>query len=222
MKPMYIAVALSSLLTTAAGAIRARAVSPAWEFLSGEIFKAGLTFCLVGATGALIKVLADRLLEVDRDERARTAEKEKTKRALLEEFTAIYSGFYSLRKLWHSARDARASVYGPHDSDQYSNLVRSLIERSVGLEGKYGALKIALVRHFGLQAGDYGSKSCAALQDELSKCKDPHERARLQLDFLGECYDDWRHALEEDRKIATGVSSWRTYESLLAIFDSGK
>ncbi len=215
MRLVYVAIALGLLLTAAAGVVRLIVSDLALTFLSEELFKGGLAFSLVAATGAIVKVVAERFLDAERATRARAAEREKSRHALIQEFTSIYSEFYSLRKLWHSARSKRNAIFEKPDSAQYRSLIRRILEDSVALEGRFGALKIEAVAHFGLRTGDWGKKTASKLETEISGCSDPLEAIRLQLDLLGELYDDWRHALEEDRKIRPGESLWTTYEALL-------
>ena len=137
---------------------------------------------------------------------------------ILKEFADIYSEFYSLRKLYHSARSSRNGIYDS-DSEDFKKLIRDILQRSVDLEGRYGALKVLAITHFNLPRGDFTQKQISELREQISKATDPCLQARSRLDLLGEYYDDWRHALEQNRKINLNDEFFREYERLLAFFE---
>ena len=91
-------------------------------------------------------------------------------------------------------------------------------QRSVELEGRFGAFKVLAITFFKLRGGDFGRKDVDKLKASLETATNTHELARLHLDLLGEAYDDWRHALEHDRRIVPGNDLWGYYEQLLQFF----
>ncbi len=175
---------------------------PAILFILGEIFKGLVTFTLIAVGGAFVKNELERL---------------QRRRQIIEEFVRIYSEFYSIRKLYHSALSDKNNIY-VKDSADTVKLKHQLLKDCVELEGRYGALKILAITHFNFPKGDYRRKSVLELREELELATDPKNAARLKLDILGETYDDWRHALEENRKIKVIEEIWKTYEELLATF----
>jgi DNA-binding helix-hairpin-helix protein with protein kinase domain len=60
-----------------------------------------------------------------------------------------------------------------------------------------------------------GAKRVDDVRAKLDVESDAALRMRLMFDLLGEAYDDWRHALEERRKITMTEDVWSTYEKLL-------
>ena len=90
------------------------------------------------------------------------------------------------------------------------------------LEGRFGALKILTITHFKLPHGEYQKKSIDELKQLLCEKKDERELARIRLDLLGEYYDDWRHALEQKRKIKVDDTFYRSYDWLLKFAEESK
>ena len=183
-----------------------------------EAFKILLSFSLITTGGVVIKGLVDQLLSDERDRRIQATRYEETRQSILEEFADIYSDFYSIRKLYHSARSSRNNIY-QIDSEEYKKLVRDILQRSVDLEGRYGALKVLAITHFNLPRGEFRKKEIPELKQQISKSEDKEKEARLRLDLLGEYYDDWRHALEQNRKIDVNDEFFLEYERLLAYFE---
>lgn len=99
-------------------------------------------------------------------------------------------------------------------------LVREILQKSVELEGRYGALKVLAITHFDLRRGDYGYKQVSTLVQQIAEVGDPREKARLRLDLLGEYYDDWRHALEKSRKIKHEEDFYQIYNELLGFLEA--
>jgi hypothetical protein len=187
--------------------------------IAGEAFKILLTFTFVALGGALIKGAVDSSLDQQRAQRSRTEQNEERQTAIIKEFVNIFSEFYSIRKLYHSAR-THPHIYDLQ-SDEYARLVKDILKKSVELEGRYGALKILVINHFALPDENYTTKSRAELQRRIDQIKDRPiqeripESMRLRLDLLGELYDDWRHALERECSISVGAQVWEIYEALL-------
>ena len=184
-----------------------------------ETYKIVASFTLVGILGALVKAGIDVTISKQKDDKRRYDEWEKQRTGILYEFTQIYSEFYSLRKLYHSARSEKNTIYTT-ETPEYESLFRDCLNKAVELEGRFGGLKVTIIRHFGLPTGDYGKK----MVDELLVLKDTageeKQKLRYSLDILGESFDDWRHALEQDRKIKLANKMWSTYEEILGFLDS--
>jgi hypothetical protein len=189
-----------------------------------EAFKILLTFTLVALGGALIKGAIDASLDRERDKRARIEQRNERRSGILKEFSDIFSQFYSARKLYHSAKD-HENIYDSN-STYYTKLIRELLRRSVDLEGRYGAVKILVIHHYHLPQNELSRKRMQELTLRVSKLKESvRENAederiliRSRLDLLGELYDEWRHALEENKKISdsvVGAAVWENYEALL-------
>jgi len=121
-----------------------------------EAFKILLTFTLVALGGALIKGAIDASLDRERDKRARIEQRNERRSGILREFSEIFSQFYSVRKLYHSAKD-HESIYDSN-STYYRELIRELLRRSVDLEGRYGAVKILAIHHYHLPQNELGTK----------------------------------------------------------------
>ena len=193
----------------------------------GDLFKGLFSFTLVVWGGAFIK----RAIDTSLDERER-------RNGLIKEFIEIFSQFYSVRKLYDSARQ-HPQVYG-QTSEECAALRKELLRKSVELEGRYGALKILAINHFSLPADDLGTKKIDELMDNIHQAernvrerkdvfKNTRALMRAQFDLLGELYDEWRHALEQDCGIgqSTRIAStraygavdkkvWESYEALLS------
>jgi len=182
-----------------------------------ELFKIFGAFTLLTAGGALAKYVADETLEEKRQARSEHEAREKERAELIKELAATYSEFYSLRKLYHSAIGSKSLYRASADLEA---LKREILETVVGLEGRHGGLKVRAITHFGLRGGEFGYKDKADLLDKIAKTQDEKEIARLQFDLLGECYDDWRHALEDGKKIEPGKSLYESYEKLLGFMES--
>lgn len=186
-----------------------------------ETYKIVLSFTLVGILGGFVKAGIDVSIAKQKDNERLYDEWEKRRTNILFEFTQIYSEFYSLRKLYHSARSENNTIYAVGTSE-YKTLFRDCLNKAVDLEGRFGGLKVAIIRHFNLPMGDYGAKYI----DELLELKAGTEEQKLvmrySLDILGELYDDCRHALEQDRKIKMSNEMWSIYEELLGFLDSAR
>jgi hypothetical protein len=79
-------------------------------------------------------------------------------------------------------------------------------------------LKVLIIRHFGLTPGDLGFRGIRDLSRKMETASTEKERLRFALEILGEAYDDWRHALEQDRRIQV-TESWNAYEEILAFLE---
>jgi hypothetical protein len=191
-----------------------------------ESLKASLTFALIALGGTLIKRVVDADLE-DRRAAREAAEQsmerqhadrraaEDRRREVLDELAAVFSGFYSIRKLYHSAISRRHSVYS-NDEAALLDLRRKLLLQATDLEGRYGAVKVQALISLGLHVGDLQYKTLRQLQEHIA---DPttgeRMRQRLWFDVLGEAFDGWRHALERDGEIETIGLAWQGYEHAL-------
>ena len=94
---------------------------PPYSLLILETFKTLLTFSLVTTGGVVLKTLIDKLVESDRTRQLENSRYEDTRKIILKEFTNIYSEFYSLRKLYHSAK-SQDHIYEVN-SDNYKILI---------------------------------------------------------------------------------------------------
>lgn len=227
MRKLYFAASLGVVLALISAIVYSNEISNAsvdnpspYATILLEAFKTLLSFSLITTGGVVIKGLVDQLLNDERDRRTEATRHEETRQSILKEFAGIYSDFYSIRKLYHSARSSRNNIYQV-DSDEYKKLIRDLLQRSVDLEGRYGALKVLAITHFNLPRGEFRRKEAQELRQQISQTEDWHNQARLRLDLLGEYYDDWRHALEQDRKINVNDEFFLEYENLLAYFERG-
>jgi hypothetical protein len=193
---------------------------PAYANLFLESFKTLLTFSFVTIGSIVLKTLIDQVLERDRNKQTELNRYEETRRTILKEFATIYSEFYSLRKLYHSARSKHNTIYDS-SSNEYKTLLRDLLQKSVILEGRYGALKVLIITHFDLQRGEYQMKKLSDLLLAVQTLTKPRDLVRCQLDILGECYDDWRHAFEQNRDINANTIFYKTYDQVLLFLERG-
>jgi hypothetical protein len=81
---------------------------------------------------------------------------------IIREFIDIFSQFYSVRKLYQSARH-HPQIYN-QNSDEYDALTKELLKKCVELVGRYGALKMLAIYHFGLPDDDLGTKPIEVLK----------------------------------------------------------
>lgn len=205
-------------LFSAEGTINSNAGSP-YANLLFETYKTLLTFSLVTTGGIFLKALIDRVIEKDRYKQIESNRREETRKILLKEFTTLFSEFYAIRKLYHSAISHEA-IYEQKSAD-LKILIRQLLQKSVDLEGRYGSLKVVAITHFDLPRGEYQRKSLLELKGLIAAADTEKKLARYRLDLLGESYDDWRHALEDNRKIHVDDAFWKGYELLLAFLEKG-
>lgn len=194
-----------------------------------ETYKLVLSFTLLGILGILVKAVVDSRLDAEKESRRkyeeaqkeqgrRYEEWEKARVAIIKEFIHIFSAYYSLSKHYHSASSGKNQIYDK-SSPEYLAFLRTCLERAADLEGKYGALKMLIVRHFNLPGGDLGFKEIPVLLQKKKLAATEHERLRCTLDLLGQAYDDWRHALEQARRIEVS-NSWTAYEEILGYLES--
>lgn len=202
------------------------ATEPYSIFILKELLKYLLAFVIVSFGGVVIKLSVDRILDRQRSLRESAVREEETRRIIMKEFAEIYSGFYTIRKHYHSLRLEENSVYAEL-SASIPSILDNLLRKSVELEGRFGALKALAVMHFSLPTEQLtDTKIISKLRVKLKNAKNSRERARIQLDLIGEFYDDWRHALEENREIFTENKTQRaefydTYRDLLTFFEHG-
>lgn len=192
--------------------------APPYTNLILETYKTLLTFSLITTGGIFLKAVIDQVIEKDRNNKIESARYEETRKLLLKEFTTIFSEFYSIRKLYHSAI-SHDNIYEKNSNDLKA-LIRQLLQKSVDLEGRYGSLKVLAITHFDLPRGEYQKKTIKELSQLVLAAKDKKSLARYRLDLLGESYDDWRHAFEEKRKIKVDDEFWRGYELLLKFLEN--
>ncbi|HEX6096775.1 MAG TPA: hypothetical protein VF432_10665 [Thermoanaerobaculia bacterium] len=191
-----------------------------------ESLKASLAFALIALGGTLIKRVVDADLEERRVAREATEQimerqhanrraAEDRRREVLNELAAVFSGFYSLRKLYHSAISTRHSVYS-NDDAALLDLRRKLLAQTTDLEGRYGAVKVQALISLDFHVGDLQYKTLHQLQEDIADtATDDRLRQRLWFDLLGEAFDGWRHALERDVEIETIGLAWQGYEQAL-------
>jgi hypothetical protein len=194
-----------------------------------ETYKLVLSFTLLGILGVVVKAVVDSRLEAERDSRRRYEEQqkeqnrryeewEKKRSEIIHEFVHIFSAYYSLSKHYHSASSGKNQIYD-RASPEYLAFLRTCLEKAADLEGRYGALKMLIVRHFGLPGDDLGFKEIAVLLQKKKLALTEKEQLRCTLDLLGQAYDDWRHALEQSRRIEV-ATSWSAYEEILGYLES--
>lgn len=183
-----------------------------------ESLKVLLSFSFITTGGLFVKSFIDQLLSESQDRKIAASRREETRLEILKEFTTVYSDFYSVRKLYHSAHSSHNNIY-QKASEKYQELMCDLLQRTVDLEGRYGALKVLAIIHFDLPRGGFEMKPIPELTYEIAKSKDDKCSARLRLDLLGEYYDDWRHALEQNRKIKAADEFYKAYGILLSYFE---
>ena len=193
-----------------------------------ECFKIILSFSLLGVLGNLLKNYLDdrreswRIEQKKEDENQRKTEArqrywEDVRNEIVNEFIDIFSGFYSLRKFYHSAHSDSNKIFKKNDKD-YNKMQQGCVSDATKLEGRYGALKVRMIRHFNLPSGQFGTKSISDIEKKLESEKDEKTRLRFSLDLLGEGYDKWRHAIENNKKIDVDMA-WNHYETLLGFLD---
>jgi hypothetical protein len=124
-------------------------------FVAGELLKASVAFVLIVVGGTLVKVSVDSTVEREREARAEAhrdderrrvdahrederrrldAQREdERRRAIIDEFVAVYSGFYAARKLYHSARSAGNDIYDK-SGESFASLRRVLLIWKDGTE----------------------------------------------------------------------------------------
>jgi hypothetical protein len=200
---------------------------PSSIFILKELVKYLLAFVIVSFGGVVIRHPVDRVLQRQRSLRESAVREEETRRTIVKEFAEIYSGFYTIRKHYHSLRKKENKVYAEL-SASIPSILDDLLRRSVELEGRFGALKALSVIHFGLPTEKLTeTKNIEDLLEKLKNATASRERARIQLDLIGEWYDDWRHALEKGESIFTEKDTdqratfYDTYRDLLAFFEQG-
>lgn len=216
----------------ASGILSVLAGIAAWKINSPfvlETYKILLSFTLVGIIGVAIKAAVDARIDSAKESRKRYEETQKeldrryeewerTRSEIIKEFTHIFSEFYSVRKLYHSALSEKNRIYDK-SSPEYACLLQDCLRKTTELEGRYGVLKTLIIRHFRLPSGDFGFKDISSLVRQKEASSSERKRLRYALDILGEAYDDWRHALEESRKIHVS-ESWNAYEEVLGFLDT--
>jgi hypothetical protein len=200
---------------------------PSSIFILKELVKYLLAFVIVSFGGVVIRHSVDRVLMRQRSLRESAVREEEMRRTIVKEFAEIYSGFYTIRKHYDSLRKKENKVYAEL-SASIPSILDDLLRRSVELEGRFGALKALSVIHFRLPTEELAeTKKIKELRGKLPKARDSRERARIQLDLIGEWYDDWRHALENGRPIFTEKDTdqraefYDTYRDLLTFFEQG-
>ncbi len=226
MRVLYLMTGISLLLATGIGLAYISLPVPSvgapesrWVLILADAFKATLIFAVITGGGTFLKSVVDQVLERQRARRSTEVRFEEIRRSILERLAEVHSQFYSVRKLYHSARSSHNNIYSPQEKE-FIELTRDLLKESVDLEGQFGALKILAISHFGLPTGDFGFKDSTQLESRLAETEDSFRAARLRLDLLGEGYDDWRHAIEENRKIVTSEALWSSYEALIDFLQS--
>ena len=217
MRSLYVVGAIGLLLSIATAflylSFAGTSSQSATVFVAGETFKALLTFTLVALGGALIKRAIDASLDEQRAHRSLAEQSKERQTSIIKEFVEVFSQFYSVRKLYESAR-RHPQMYDQR-SKEYALLIKDLLKKSVDLEGRYGALKILAINHFGLLGGNLSTKNINELEKCLEDEASSFDQARYRLDLLGELYDDWRHALRDGQEIKMGDKVWENYEALL-------
>jgi hypothetical protein len=108
-----------------------------------ESFKILLSFSFITTGGLFVKNIIDQVLSEGQDRKIAASRREETRLEILKEFTTVYSDFYSVRKLYHSAHSSHNDIY-QKGSEKYQELMCNLLQRTVDLEGRYGALKVGV------------------------------------------------------------------------------
>jgi len=181
-----------------------------------EIAKAGVSLAVISAAGALAKYVVDRELDERRQRRSKESEAEAERQALRTQFADVFSEFYSIRKFYHSFTGRGAHLFSPSPQGQ-SAIKRDLLGKVVALEGRYGAVKVRYIHFMRLPSQSMGTQRIPVLKEKLKQEGEPKAKMRLQLDLLGEYYDEWRHGIEAGRdRLPEGETIFPLYETLLA------
>jgi hypothetical protein len=178
-----------------------------------DSFKTILTFTIVILGGTLIKSRVEEFIHKVREKNRKSEVWENEKGRLVKEMADVFSGFYSVRKLWETYKTGPL-IYCSNDNEQVE-LRKELTSKAVELEGKYGALKILIISHFKLREGGYGTKTINDLLHQKKKLSKSDEILRINLDLLGEAFDYWRHAFRENGTIEQKKLAWQIYEEIL-------
>ena len=199
-------------LLAASGVVNAG--SDAMTTVATEVLKGAISLVVISVAGALAKHAVDQTLDDRREAGARAKAAEVERQGLREEFSSIFSEFYAIRKLYHSYLQDRSDLFGkgPEESIPFR---RQLLEKSVALEGRFGALKVRMLDYFNISHANLGTKQEAELVRLIQVDSDAEARFRHRLDLLGEYYDDWRHGIEKGRKLREAGPIYDEYELIL-------
>jgi hypothetical protein len=181
-----------------------------------EILKGGVALAVISAGGAIAKFVVDKELEQHRNAKTQARESELELRRIRREFASIFSEFYAIRKTYDSSVGNGSRLFASTPEDVLS-FKRDLLTRSIHLEGRYGALKVQCMTFFELKHVELGTKDESVIEQELGAETDPQKRFRLQLDLLGEYYDDWRHSIEGNRRLKPSARVYKVYEDMLEL-----
>jgi len=190
-------------------------------FLMKNMFSSFVTFSIITFGGIIVKSTIDQTNENERNKRVKEQREEELKINLISEITKIYSGFYEIRKLYHSVLDECNFPYSKLENEKFKSY-QKMLEKCVGLEGSYGALKVKVIFHYGLEPGDWRSKKGCNLEETLEKENDVKKKMRIRLDLIGEYLDDWRNAIEMGVKIEDKIIITNHYTEALSFIRKEK
>jgi hypothetical protein len=187
-------------------------------FLIKTLFTSFVTFAIITIGGLFVKTTIDFSIEKDRANKIKEERIQTLRSNFINELTQIYSGFYSIRKLYHSVLDEENLNYNNSDNEK-TMLFRDLLAKSVDLEGRYGALKVNIAIYYNLELDKWGSKNIDKLNNALKKETDPKIKYRLKLDLIGEYFDEWRHSIEKEEEIDDKVFITVHYTEVLSFLN---
>lgn len=169
---------------------------------------------IIGGLAFLVKFFIEENIK-ERDEKKLNKQiRNKFKTQIIDEFVEIFSGFYQIRKMYHSTFIQKNYAF---DDSLKKKLIYDSLIKSTELESRYGNIKVRLIIHYGLPTGDWETKKKDELKINLENEKNFKKKLRLQLDLLGEYYDIWRNSIESGQKISTegDKNFYGLYEEIL-------
>jgi hypothetical protein len=168
------------------------------RFLLQECFKTSLTFTFIAVGGALVKAVLDAEGDRRSELKAESDARKEQRRSLVRELTEVFSGFYTVRKQYHSALGARIDK-------------NALLREAVELEGRYGGLKVQALIHLDLPLGDFQYKRLPELEERIKNEKDPTNSRGFGSSFWAKHSTDgdtvWRKEVKSKPPVRRGVDT---------------
>ena len=164
-----------------------------WNEVLLEGIKAFMTLVVLGIIGLLIRNWIDTKSRRKEDKEVAKNEALEFKRNIIDEYIDVFSSFYSIRKLYHSALDPKNRILD--DAERKKIMIDSL-KNSTKQAGKYGTLKVRIINHYKLPKDNWDAKKIKELESGIEESEQPNEVFRMQLDLMGEYYDMWLNSIE--------------------------
>lgn len=174
------------------------------EEISLKIIEVFLNLCLIGVIGFLIQRYFTNKKEEEKKQEEKIGDAELFRTTIIDRFINVFSGFYEIRKFYHSALIKNNFALNGESKEQ---ALYEVLKRSCELESQYGELKVRIINHYNLRKGDWGTKSIEFLNKQIQNESDRNLLFRLKLDLLGEYYDLWRNSIEQGNRIKAEGSS---------------